>query len=170
MLWIICGDYTNPVPVKFDSSPATVVSVGYDHFNRTRWYSLGAELFQMERSYTAESLVGIRGQWEVTNLLFTSKFYMNRNGAFQPYVGVGIGTAQSKLSGAISGSSRGTIWKTMLGINYRRENIAFRAGYQYNEIGLTTTSASGNDGLEREIHAESFLDFDGYFVSLGIQF
>ncbi len=169
-VWFICGDITDPVPVKFDDSPASVVSLEYDRLNRKGWYSYGFELFRMERSYTAETLVETRGKWEVTNLLVNSKFYMNPDGEFQPYVGGAIGTAQSKLSGAISGISNGFIWKTELGINYRLKNVSFRAGYQRSEIGLTTSGARGNDGQEREIHTESFLNFDGYFLGLGVQF
>lgn len=169
-VWVICGDITDPVPVRFDDSPASVVSLEYEHLNRSGWYSLGLELFQMERSYTAAALVETRGKWEMTNLLVNAKLYMNSDGEFQPYLGAGFGAAQSKLSGAISGNADGFVWKTELGLNYRLENISFRAGYQRSEIGLMTSGARGNDGQDREIHVNSFVNFDGYFVGLGIQF
>ncbi len=169
-IFSLCGDVVEAVPVKFDDSSATVISIDYEHFNRAGWYSYGFELYRMETDYTASALSETRGKLETTSFLINTRFYLDLGEKIMPYAGVGLGYVGSKMSGAISAKSDGFVWKTMLGVHYQIDDFYLRAGYQRSDIGLDDQGASGNDGVDREIHVSSFLSYDGYFVAGGIRF
>jgi hypothetical protein len=184
-LWIvvclITKDVTEPLTLKFDSTPGTALGIEYERYMEGNW-SLGFEYNRVTHAFTAASLTPTRGELELTRKFFIMKKYFSTGTPLEPYIGIGGGFIGARMSGAITSSadesgaawsvmgSNGTGWSGMAGVVYKLSDITLRAGYRYSESDIEISDAYSNDGSKRKTYGSLSTDSSGYFAGIELRF
>lgn len=113
----------------FDTSASSVASFEGEWFVRPD-ISLGLEVTKFSNDYSTPSATAI-GSTDTTAVLLNAKRYFLPGGAWQPYIGAGLGSATVDFSGAITGSTSGFAPQAVAGIQWRADQLALRAEYKY---------------------------------------
>jgi opacity protein-like surface antigen len=68
---------------------------------------------------------------KVVALMANTKKYFEKTGLLYPYVGAGLGFADTSFSGDLTGSASSSAYQAMAGIEFRSKNIGLYADLKY---------------------------------------
>lgn len=142
----------------FDSSASSVFALEGEYFVRPD-LSFGVEVVSYSNDFTTPSSAAQTGSTDTTAVFFNTKRYFLPAGAWQPYVGVGLGGAGVDFSGWITGSTGGFALQAMGGLQWRADRLAARAEYKY-------VSADTEDDNNQKVDMSG----SGLFLGVGFYF
>lgn len=122
--------------------------------------SLGVELVRFTHDYVTPG-GGASGELETTAGLLNVKRYFRPDGAWQPYLGIGIGGAatETELPGGITAEGFGPAVQGTAGLQLRGARFAARAEYKY-------LSAETENAFDETLDVSG----GGFFFGLGFYF
>lgn len=98
---------------------STALGLEGEWITATGW-AFGAEYLGHSHGYTS---AGGSGDLSATVIMLNVKKYFRYGSTVQPYLGVGIGSAAAKMSGAINGSAGGSAFQAMGGVAFRGKHV-----------------------------------------------
>jgi len=132
------ADQTVVVPSTFDTKSKPAVGIEAELRHRAG-FALGGEVFYYKNDLVAP---GVIAKQQVVALMANGKYYLRVADWFHPFVGVGVGYADAIYSGDLKGTSGGTAFQGMAGMEFRFENVGVLVQYKYL---AATTGTSGNE-------------------------
>ena len=122
----------------FDTTSKPAFGIEAELRHRTG-FALGGEVFYYKNDLVA---TGVIAKQQAVALMANGKYYFRVADWFHPFVGVGAGVADAIYSGDLKGTSGGTAFQGMAGVEFRFENVGVQVQYKYL---AATTGKSGND-------------------------
>lgn len=132
-------------------------------------FAVGVEFFGHSQDYTMVGSPG-NGDMNVTSVLFNAKKYFRPISVVQPYLGVGIGTTVTDISGGssgtagFSGNSAGFAIQGMAGVAFRWRHVGIYTEFKYERA--ETEGTDTNTGVTETLDTSG----TGLFAGMNVQF
>ena len=162
------------------SSPQTIVGLSRDfsaasvaygvegEWRLSNGFAFGLELFGHSQDYITASPSIESGDMTVTNVYINAKKYFRPNAVFQPYIGVGLGSATADFSagggGGVTGSAGGFAVQGMAGLAFRWQHVGIYTELKYARAEIDATNAT--TGASETIDASG----TGVFAGMNVHF
>lgn len=143
---------------KLASSPQTIVGLSRDfsaagvayglegEWHLSNGFAFGLEVFGHSQDYITASPSIESGDMTVTNVFINAKKYFRPNAVFQPYIGVGLGSATADFSagggGGVTGSAGGFAVQGMAGLAFRWQHVGIYTELKYARAEIDATNAT----------------------------
>lgn len=116
-------------------------------------FAAGGEVFYFRNKWT-DSGLGLTGDVDTISVTINGTYYLGIAGVVYPYLGVGLGYAESSFSGSARGNAGGFAYQGLAGVEVRFKYIGVNFGYKYlvadvrskNSLGKTETNPMGGSG------------------------
>lgn len=116
-------------------------------------FAAGGEVFYFRNNWT-DSGLGLTGDVDTISVTINGKYYLSIAKVVYPYLGVGLGYAESSFSGNAKGDAGGFAYQGFAGVEVRFKYIGVNFGYKYlvadvkskNTLGKTETNSMGGSG------------------------
>jgi hypothetical protein len=116
-------------------------------------FAAGGEVFYFRNNWT-DSGLGLAGDVDTISVTMNGKYYLGIANFVYPYLGVGLGYAESSFSGNARGNAGGFAYQGLAGVEFRFKYIGVNLGYKYlvadvrskNSLGKTETNSMGGSG------------------------
>lgn len=155
-----------PLANEFDTASRAVVGLAYER-RTDRGFSYGADLLHVRNSFETPTLGPSSGEMRTIFLFATMQKYFGDPDGVRPYMSVGIGPVDAKLSGSVSRSASGYAAQALAGVRYHSARIYAVAEFRYVYAPSLDIEHEVRTG---EIAGSLNLSGQGYFVGLGLRF
>lgn len=146
----------------FDTKSTSVFGVEYE-YRAWEGVAVGAEYGQFKNSFTS-STTSVASSIDTKMFLVKFKKYFEYSDIFQPYVGIGAGTAWTDFGGAITGNTIGGAYEAVGGMDFRFKHIGVYTELRYLSA-KTSGKESGTDNTA-DVHVTG----SGAFAGVSIHF
>ncbi len=126
-------------------------------------FAFGGELFGHSQDYTTTGSTA-PGDMTVIAVFLNAKKYFRPGAVVQPYIGVGIGSATTDFSGAITGTAAGYALQGMTGVAFRWRHVGIYTELKYAHAETEGTNTS--TGLPEIVDASGI----GLFAGMSVHF
>jgi opacity protein-like surface antigen len=122
----------------FDTTSKPAVGIEAEWRNKAG-FAVSGEIFYYKNDLVA---TGVSAKQQVLALMANGKYYFHVADWFHPFVGAGVGYAESIYSGDLKGTAGGAAFQGLAGMEFRFERVGVLVQYKYLS---STTGKSGND-------------------------
>ena len=127
------------LPSTYDTSSSPVAGLELE-MRHHDGLALGGEVFYYKNDLAANG-TAFKGQQTVTVLMLNGKYYFHVEPWLYPYVGAGLGFANSSYAGDLSGGGSGLAYQGVAGVDFRFGDVGLYLQYKF--LGSTTKDGSG---------------------------
>jgi opacity protein-like surface antigen len=135
---------TPPLLSSYDKSSKPVAGAELE-FRHRSGFALGGEVFYYKNELTAPGNTAgttFTGEQAVVMGAVNAKYYLGLGDWFHPFVGAGVGFANSSFSGDLTGKAAGPAIQAMAGVDLRFGTVGFYLEYKH--VNSTVADSASN--------------------------
>ncbi len=127
-----CDPIQSPVPATIHPVSRGVIGAEYERAFGHWGFSYGATLFEVQNDFATPTRTPTQGIVQTTFLLATFNKYFGTPNGLQPFIGIGLGMADSSFGGSFNKISGGGLAEmARIGVRYQSGRISVKAGYRF---------------------------------------
>ena len=137
------------LPSTYDTTSKSVFSIEGEWRSGTG-FSAGGEVFSYKNDMVTTG-ASPNAQQEVLAFMANGKYYFRAASWFYPFVGAGVGLANTSYSGGLTGSATGLAFQGLAGMEFRFKPVGIYLQYK------NLSAKTGDSGKEVKVGGSGFL-------------
>ena len=133
----------------YDTTSKSVFGVEAE-WRRKTGFAVGGEVFHYKNDLVSTGTIP-DAQQEVIAIMANGKYYFRLASSFYPFVGAGIGVANTSYSGGLTGTATGLAYQGLVGMEFRFKQIGVNLQYKY------LSATTGDSGEEVKVGGSGIL-------------